>query len=52
MYGLWLIFDTILEKPVQNDQIKLSLLGLIVNDIRIRDTAVAVALRAGLTPDG
>jgi len=41
-----------LGKRAQNDQIKLSLSGRIVNDIRIRDTAVAVALRAGLTADG
>jgi hypothetical protein len=45
---LCLIYDTILEEPAQNDQIKLSLLSRIVNNINIHK--VAVALRTGLRP--
>jgi hypothetical protein len=45
---LCLIYDTISEKPAQNDYIKLSLSGRTVNEINIRKAAVAVAFRAGL----
>jgi len=45
---LCLTYDTISQKPAQNNHIKLSLSCRTVNNINIRKVAVAVALRTGL----